>query len=119
MFSGMTAEQEYYVSGLSDALEIVKQHYNNMYQVGKIYYVIVKDNYRDCNTVQRMILYRINQTPLKTSYCFSSDFVSKHIPHPDLILYSEQSLRLRVYRTMEEAKRNLQIAFTNRREFYK
>lgn len=110
--SNMTPEQEYYISGLSDALEIVKK-YNNQYVIGHIYYVIVFDK-QDNADIKRMKLYRINQKS-KTSYCFSYDIEEN--PHCDLVLYNTNSLKIRVHKTLEEAEKHKSIAVVSRLEY--
>lgn len=113
--SNMTSEQEYYVSGLSDALEIVKK-YQSQYVVGKIYYVIVFDK-TDKAEIKKMRLYKINQKS-KTAYCFTYDNdKDSKFPNCDLVLYNINSMKIRVHNTFEEAEKYKSIAEVSRLEY--
>lgn len=93
----MSKEQEQYVVGLADALQIIEEYTAEQPQIGKAYYVIV-NNETPC--VEQMYLYRINNKT-KTTYCFSRN---KQNPKPDLVLSSRQSMKSRVFNTYEEAQ---------------
>lgn len=56
----MTKEQEYYVAGLSDALEIVKSCYESEFVIGRTYFVLTLDRFNNAQ-VEEMRLYRINK----------------------------------------------------------
>lgn len=43
----MTKEQEYYVAGLSDALEIVKSCYESEFVIGRTYFVLTLDRFNN------------------------------------------------------------------------
>ena len=89
LFKIESVEQQHYIIGLSDALEMAKEH--NKYQVGKIYYVVIPQDMGE-PIVEKMKLYRINQTQQKKSYCFTKQLKAT-IPNPDLVLNNESSLK--------------------------
>jgi len=96
---------EYYLAGLADALEIIKK-YENEYIVGNCYYVIMPpSHYETDNKVLKMQLYKITGKNNRKYYCFSTYINSKY-PGNDLTLSSQGSLKLRVYKTKEEAEKN-------------
>ncbi len=99
----MTKEQEYYVAGLADALEIVKNVSEEQYVVGRTYYVLTLDKYNMAQ-VEPMRLYRINRKK-RLSYCFTR-YLTGDIVTPDVVLNSEGSMKLRVFTTREEADKN-------------
>lgn len=103
----MTTEQEYYIAGLSDALEIVKEHMEQDYAIGKTYYVIMPDDFNDVK-IEQMRLYRINKKK-KLAYCFTR-YLTGNVSAPDLVLYSKGSLKLRVHETKEEAEKYKSMA---------
>lgn len=100
----MTKEQEYYVVGLSDALEVIESLKDNQISIGNYYYVIVR-NTKDVPKyiVEKMRLYRINCKD-KYAYCFTRN--PQHNT-PDLVLYSTVGLRKRVFDTYDEAEANI------------
>lgn len=98
----LTSEQEYYVAGLADALQIIKEIVGK-FAVGRKYFVIV--NHKGDLDIEEMTLYRINKKT-KFAYCFTRD-ASK--PQPDLVLYSKQGMEHRVFSTYEEAKNGLPL----------
>ena len=101
----MNPETEYYLAGLADALEIVKK-YQNEYVVGDCYYIIMPPpRYQVGNRVFKMQLYKITGKNNRKYYCFSTSINSK-FPGNDLTLSSLSSLKMRVYKTKEEAERN-------------
>lgn len=96
----MTTEQEYYVSGLSDALQVVEDFIKSQLIIGRKYYVIVKSKTNPTGyVVKEMQLYRINYKE-KVSYCFTEDYKKQT---PDLILYSEIGLKKRVFNNYADA----------------
>ena len=99
----MTKEQTSYVVGLSDALQIIEEYNANKYKIGKLYYVISYINKEA--KVEMMTLYRINNKK-KQSYCFTRDYNN---PTPDLVLYSQGGLKLRVFNDYESAKNGIPI----------
>lgn len=100
----MTSEQEHYIAGLSDALDIVKAHIEDNYIIGNTYFVLMPDGKHN-NKVVEMRLYKINKKK-RCCYCFTSQLKDTHCPNPDLVLSNETSLKLRVYKTKEEAEKN-------------
>ena len=57
----MTKEQEHYVVGLSDALQVIEDLQEKQISVGKDYYVIVKNKEQIPKyIIEKMRLYRIN-----------------------------------------------------------
>lgn len=96
----MTPEQEQYVVGLADALQIIEEHCANQLVIGKKYYVLTYSKYERCVNVEEMTLYRINNKK-KRSYCFTKN---NNNPVPDLVLYSKSGLKMRVFNTIEEAQ---------------
>lgn len=99
----MTKEQECYVAGLADALEIVKSLSEEQYVVGRTYYVLTLDRFSTVQ-VEPMRLYRINRKK-RLSYCFTR-YLTGDTVTPDVVLNSEGSLKLRVFTSKEEAEKN-------------
>lgn len=102
--SNMTAEQQAYVSGLSDALDIVLQYSDEDYVIGKRYFVLMPDGKYHAK-IEEMRLYRITNKK-RLCYCFSTDLDSEN-PRPSLVLSSKSNLILRVYKSKEEAEKNI------------
>lgn len=100
----MTSEQEHYIAGLSDALDIVKTHIEDGYIIGNTYFVLMPDGKYNTKVVE-MRLYKINKKK-RCCYCFTEQLKNFNYPNPDLVLSSETSLKLRVYKTKEEADIN-------------
>lgn len=100
----MTPEQESYVAGLSDALEIIKANIEDGYVIGNTYFVLMPDGSHD-NKIVEMRLYKINKQK-RCCYCFTKELQNFSYPNPDLVLSSEASLKLRVYKTRQEAENN-------------
>lgn len=106
--ANMTEEQKYYVSGLSDALEVVENSVAESLVPGRIYYVIL---YRDGNEflpyIKEMKLYKISNGSVKTSYCFTENLEQgKYRSNkPDLVLQSKKGLLERVFFTHEQAEK--------------
>lgn len=101
----MTPEQEYYLAGLSDALNIVKANMEDGYVIGNTYFVLMPDGKHN-NKVEEMKLYKINKHK-RCCYCFTRQLKNGWYSNPDLVLSSEASLKLRVYRTRQEAEKNI------------
>lgn len=108
----MTTEQEHYIAGLSDALDIVKANIENSYVIGNTYFVLMPDGKYNTKVVE-MRLYKINKKK-RCCYCFTERLNNFNYPNPDLVLSSETSLKLRVYKTKEEAERNKNSNFWRR-----
>lgn len=111
-----TKEHESYVAGLADALEIIKETINGGLVIGEIYYVLMPKGETEA-TIVPMKLYRINQKT-KKSYCFSKelrDYNHLYSPSPDLVLYSQTSIKLRVFKSREEAEKNMNILWRLRK----
>lgn len=106
--TNMTSEQEYYVSGLADALELIESSVADNLIIGNRYFVILYEN-GDIHLpyVREMKLYKISQGTVKSSYCFTFNLNSgKYISNsPDLVLASKKSLTNRVFFTKEQAER--------------
>lgn len=100
----MTSEQEYYIAGLLDALDIVKANIEDSYVIGNTYFVLMPDGKYNTKVVE-MRLYKINKQK-RCYYCFTEQLKNFNYPNPDLVLSSETSLKLRVYKTKEEADIN-------------
>lgn len=107
----MTKEQEYYVAGLSDALEIIQQNIEDDYIIGRTYYVLMPDGKYDTK-IEKMRLYRINKKK-RWSYCFTK-YLTGDVVSPDLVLSSKTSLNLRIYKNREDAERNRNNNFWRR-----
>lgn len=56
----MTSEQEHYIAGLSDALDIVKANIEDSYVIGNTYFVLMPDGKYNTKVVE-MRLYKINK----------------------------------------------------------
>lgn len=100
---GMTNEHQNYIRGLSDALQIIKEHYSEQLIIGEEYYVI--SNIDKQPKVEYMTLYRINNKK-KCTYCFTRNSQN---PTPDVVLSSKKGLRLRVFNDYESAKNGIPI----------
>ena len=99
--TNMTSEQECYVAGLADALQVIEEMLAEELSIGKTYFVIM---YKDDKPyIEEMKLYRINDKS-KRVYCFTKNIDSKS-PTPDLVLTNEHSLKARVFHSREEAER--------------
>lgn len=107
----MTKEQEYYVAGLSDALEIIQQNIEDDYIIGRTYYVLMPDGKYNTK-IEKMRLYRINKKK-RWSYCFTK-YLTGDVVSPDLVLSSKTSLNLRIYKNREDAERNRNNNFWRR-----
>lgn len=107
----MTKEQEYYVAGLSDALEIIQQNIEDDYIIGRTYYVLMPDGKYNTK-IEKMRLYRINKKK-RWSYCFTK-YLTGDVVSPDLVLLSKTSLNLRIYKNREDAERNRNNNFWRR-----
>lgn len=107
----MTKEQEYYVAGLSDALEIIQQNIEDDYIIGRTYYVLMLDGKYNTK-IEKMRLYRINKKK-RWSYCFTK-YLTGDVVSPDLVLSSKTSLNLRIYKNREDAERNRNNNFWRR-----
>lgn len=105
--------QEYYVAGLSDALNIITDCLNKQLMVGSEYYVIMPED-TTTNKVVKMRLYKITQKA-KFYYSFTAD---KRLNRPsnDLTLSNPQSIKMRIFDTEEEAEKNKSIMIW-RKEF--
>ena len=102
----MTPEQIAYISGLADALELVKQHELESLEVDNDYYVVFQGFCGAPNFIRKMKLYRINF--YKTySYCF----VDLNNPDNKLILHKRLSVQKRVFQTLEDAEKYKDLAF--------
>lgn len=108
-------DDEDYRYGICEAYNLVADHFQNTYHAGDIYWVVMENPITKERYVQKLKLYRINQTSQKTAYCFTDRLraVGANLDHV-LTLSSPRSMKLRVYKTEEEAQRNINIAFTNR-----
>ena len=105
----MTKEQEYYVAGIADALEVVKKYSSNDLIVGKHYFVIMyKNNKKNNPYIEEMKLYRINKKQRQV-YCFTRN-LKGHNETPDLVLASKAGLTMRVFESKIEAERNKDFA---------
>ena len=106
----MTSEQEHYISGLADAVQIIKECIEDNPIIGKRYFVIMYHDKEKRNPyVEEMMLYRINYKK-KTSYCFTRNLSNKN-PTPDLVLSSKEGLALRVFETREKAESRKYLAW--------
>lgn len=105
--------QEHYVAGLSDALGIIMNHLNKQLTVGSEYYVVMPED-DITNKIVKMRLYKITQKR-KFYYSFTTDTRLQY-PTNDLTLSNEQSIKLRVYNSEEEAEKNKHIMIW-RKEF--
>lgn len=107
----MTQEQIAYVSGLADALEIVRRFETTKLVVGRIYYIVMKaDEWHPENYVKPMRLYRINNKTIP-SYCFASNLEPSRVNDASLILHSMKNVIKRVFVTQEEAEKLKDLAF--------
>lgn len=97
---------ENYRLGMEDALNIILKHCDNGYEVGKTYYVIVKQD-EISNTVVRMCLYKICEFDKIYYYFCKPTIIGKK--SADLVLSNQKSLQMRVFKTQEEAEAKLDI----------
>lgn len=104
--SGIKDEkQEYYVAGLSDALGIIMNYLEKQLIVGEEYYVIMPED-DVSNKVIKMRLYKITQKR-KLYYSFTAN--NTIYPTNDLTLSNQNSIKMRVFKTKEEAEKNKHI----------
>lgn len=104
--SGIKDEkQEYYVAGLSDALGIIMDYLEKQLMVGEEYYIVMPDD-DVSNKIIKMRLYKITQ---KRKIYYS--FTANNTIHPtnDLTLSNQNSIKMRVFKTEEEAEKNKHI----------
>lgn len=106
----MTSEQEYYVNGLADALEIMESSVADNLIIGNKYFVVLYEN-GDVHLpyIREMKLYKISHGAIKSSYCFTYNL--ENIKHnrntPDLVLASKKGLSKRVFFTKEQAEKSI------------
>lgn len=98
--------QEHYVAGLSDALGIIIEHLKDELEVGKSYYVIMPED-ETTNKIVKMRLYKITQK-YKMYYNFTAD-INNMRNRNDLTLSNQQSIKMRVFKTREEAESHKDI----------
>lgn len=104
--SEMNENQIYYVSGLADALQVVKEFMDKELVLNHVYFVIMfKDDNKNSPYVTKMRLYKISRKS-KLCYCFTQ-YLSGKTTSPDLILYSSGGLATRVFSTQEAAEQAL------------
>lgn len=104
--SEMNENQIYYVSGLADALQVVKEFMDKELALNHVYFVIMfKDDNKNSPYVTKMRLYKISRKS-KLCYCFTQ-YLSGKTTSPDLILYSIGGLSTRVFSTQEAAEQAL------------
>lgn len=104
--SEMNENQIYYVSGLADALQVVKEFMDKELVLNHVYFVIMfKDDDKNSPYVTKMRLYKISRKS-KLCYCFTQ-YLSGKTTSPDLILYSIGGLSTRVFSTQEAAEQAL------------
>lgn len=102
----MTKEQEAYVAGLSDALEIIEGFISENLIPGHTYFVIMyKDGNKHLPYIEEMKLYKVAKGRLRTSYCFTRnlDQGKYHYNSPDLVLQSKKGISERVFYTFDQA----------------
>lgn len=106
--ANMTSEQEYYVTGLCDALQILEEAKEDDLKVGHKYFVIMfHDTTNQTNPyIQEMKLYRINNKQKRT-YCFTKNLTTNHNCQPDLMLYNKGSIKMRVHETYADAEKSI------------
>lgn len=97
---------EHYLAGLSDALEIVKDCANNDLVVGNTYYVVMPQD-EATNTIVKMRLYKITQKR-KMFYSFTAEINTMRNSN-DLTLSNQHSIKMRVFKTQEEAEAHKDI----------
>lgn len=100
-----------YISGLSDAIEIVQSGIDSLIVTGKNYFVIMYHNGdKFLPYVEEMRLYKISKKN-RVSYCFSRnlDATIFNTASPDLVLSSVKGLRERVFFTREKAEEAITI----------
>lgn len=97
---------EHYIAGLSDALEIITNCANNDLTVGNIYYVVMPQD-EATNKIVKMRLYKITQKR-KMFYSFTTEIDCMKSSN-DLTLSNQQSIKMRVFKTQEEAEAHKDI----------
>lgn len=102
----MTVEQERYVAGLKDALELIENSVADNLIVGNTYFVIMyRNGDKYLPYIEEMKLYKVSQKSMKCSYCFTRKLhIAKYCSGtPDLVLASKKGLAERVFFTKEQA----------------
>lgn len=97
---------EHYLAGLSDALGIIADYANKDLVVGNTYYVVMPQD-EATNKVVQMRLYKITQK-YKMYYSFTAD-INNMRNRNDLTLSNQQSIKMRVFKTREEAEAHKDI----------
>ena len=95
----MTPEQEAYVVGLADALEIAQRNEAAKPKIGRKYFVIQYDKRNRSASVCGMTLHKITETKNGMNYCFAK-------PPPDsgeVVLHTDLGIKSRVFDTQEDA----------------
>ena len=91
---------------MSDALGIIADYANKDLTVGNTYYVVMPQD-EATNKVVKMRLYKITQK-YKMYYNFTAD-ISNMRNSNDLMLSNQQSIKMRVFKTREEAEAHKDI----------
>lgn len=102
----MTSEQERYVSGLQDALDLIENSVADNLIIGNTYFIIMyRNGDKYLPYIEEMKLYKISQKSVKCSYCFTRNLnIAKYSSGtPDLVLASKKGLAERVFFTKEQA----------------
>ena len=97
---------EHYLAGLSDALGIIADCANKDLTVGNTYYVVMPQD-EATNKVVKMRLYKITQK-YKMYYNFTAGINNMRNKN-DLTLSNQQSIKMRVFKTREEAESHKDI----------
>lgn len=102
----MTPEQQQYVVGLQDALDLIENSVADNLIIGNTYFVIMyRNGDKYLPYIEEMKLYKISQKSVKCSYCFTRNLnITKYSSGtPDLVLASKKGLAERVFFTKEQA----------------
>lgn len=102
---------EHYLAGLSDALGIIADYANKDLVVGNTYYVVMPQD-EATNKVVQMRLYKITQKR-KMFYSFTAEINTMRNSN-DLTLSNQHSIKMRVFKTQEEAEAHKDIMFWRR-----
>lgn len=107
----MTVEQERYVAGLKDALDLIENSVADNLVVGNTYFVIMyRNGDKYLPYIEEMRLYKVSNKSIKCSYCFTRELnITKHrTGTPDLVLASKKGLAERVFFTKEQADKAIE-----------
>lgn len=125
----MSTEMQYYIAGLADALEVVRQRMRDRLIVGQEYYVLMpvgntngRPTYKNEFRPLKLKLYQIKILQNRNDiFCFAlnKDEIPDWYKGSLTIQFSNpNTLKLRVFKTFEEAEKNKEVKLWTFRKVY-